>query len=115
LLVTTPTRAGRSHPASALIHHSDRGSQYCSKGYVGLLNENNIEISMTQNGDPYENAIAERVNGILKNEFDLYRNVGNWVQLQQRLDQAIQAYNTLRPHDSCDYLTPEQAHQIQAN
>jgi putative transposase len=55
----------RSH-SQALIHHSDRGLQYCSKGYTGLLKEHNVSISMTQNGSPYDNAIAERVNGILK-------------------------------------------------
>jgi putative transposase len=56
----------RKHPQDKLIHHSDRGSQYCSKNYVDLLTENQVAISMTENGDPYENAIAERVNGILK-------------------------------------------------
>ena len=101
----------RSTPSSALIHHSDRGSQYCSKSYVELLKENNIEISMTQNGDPYENSVAERLNGILKGEFNLYRTSESLAQLQGRLDQIIQAYNTLRPHDSCDRLTPQQAHQ----
>lgn len=93
-----------------LIHHSDRGSQYCSKGYVELLQDEKIAISMTQNGDPYENAIAERVNGILKTEFNIQSNNGSWQQLQHKLDQIISAYNTLRPHDSCDYLTPQQAH-----
>jgi transposase InsO family protein len=101
----------RSTPSSALIHHSDRGSQYCSKSYVELLTENNIEISMTQNGDPYENSVAERLNGILKGEFKLYSNSGSLAQLQGRMDEIILAYNTLRPHDSCDRLTPQQAHQ----
>ena len=64
--------ADRKYPQEKLIHHSDRGSQYCSKGYVDLLTNGNIAVSMTENGDPYENAIAERVNGILKGEFDLY-------------------------------------------
>lgn len=54
-----------------LIHHSDRGLQYCSAGYVGLLIKNDIDISMIQDGNPYDNAIAERVNGILKDEFGL--------------------------------------------
>lgn len=54
-----------------VIHHSDRGSQYCSKDYVNLLIQHRISISMIENGSPYENAIAERVNGILKTEFDL--------------------------------------------
>ncbi len=55
-----------------IIHHSDRGSQYCSHQYVNLLNQNTIGISMTENGDPYENALAERVNGIIKTEFNLH-------------------------------------------
>jgi transposase InsO family protein len=59
----------RSETSGQLIHHSDRGSQYCSTSYVSLLQKNHIEISMTQNGDPLENAIAERVNGIIKDEY----------------------------------------------
>jgi transposase InsO family protein len=62
----------REYLSQPLIHHSDRGSQYCCKAYVDLLSEHNIAISMTDNGDPYENAIAERLNGILKTEFSLY-------------------------------------------
>jgi putative transposase len=99
--------------ALPLMHHSDRGSQYCSKAYVDELNEAVIAISMTKNGDPYENAIAERVNGILKTEFNLERNTGTFEQLKSKLDRVINAYNTLRPHASCDYLTPLQAHQKQ--
>jgi len=63
--------AKREYPQHPLIHHSDRGFQYCSKPYTEILKENNIQISMTENGDPYENAVAERVNGILKDEFNL--------------------------------------------
>lgn len=94
-----------------LMHHSDRGSQYCSKIYVDILFENKVSISMTQNGDPYENAIAERVNGILKAEFDIDRNVGSFEQLKLSISKIIQAYNTIRPHASLGYLTPLQAHQ----
>ena len=101
--------SNRSGSYLPLIHHSDRGSQYCSKVYVEMLENNKILISMTQNGDPYENAIAERVNGILKNEFDLERNIGSFQQLKNKLGLIITAYNTVRPHDSCDYLTPIQA------
>lgn len=103
----------RRTPGLPLMHHSDRGSQYCSKAYVDELQGAAIAISMTKNGDPYENAIAERINGILKTEFDLERNVGTFEQLKSKLDRAINAYNTLRPHASCDYLTPVQAHQKQ--
>jgi len=94
-----------------LIHHSDRGSQYCCKTYVDLLTEYNIAISMTNNGDPYENAIAERVNGILKQEFNLYGSQLSFEATCKWVEQSINAYNQLRPHGSCNYLTPDQAHQ----
>ncbi|MGK2861189.1 MAG: IS3 family transposase [Chitinophagaceae bacterium] len=93
-----------------LIHHSDRGSQYCSHNYVDLLLKNNIAISMTENGDPYENALAERVNGILKTEFNLYGSPSGFVQTGNQISKSIKSYNELRPHASCDYLTPEKAH-----
>lgn len=91
-------------------HHSDRGSQYCSKNYVNLLLENNIAISMTENGDPYENALAERVNGIIKTEFNLHSSQLGFEKTYQLIKNSINNYNTIRPHASCDYLTPEQAH-----
>lgn len=103
----------RKTPKLTLMHHSDRGSQYCSKAYVDELNSSAIAISMTKNGDPYENAIAERMNGILKTEFDLERSTGTFEQLKTKLAKVINAYNTLRPHSSCNYLTPAQAHQKQ--
>ena len=93
-----------------LIHHSDRGSQYCSRAYVDILLKNAISISMTENGDPYENAIAERVNGIIKTEFDLQFSKISFDQTYDQIRNSIEAYNTIRPHASCDYLTPEQAH-----
>jgi putative transposase len=100
----------RKYPQNKLIHHSDRGSQYCSKRYVDVLNDSNLAISMTENGDPYENAIAERVNGILKVEFDLCGVQAGLGQTMGKIRENIQVYNQLRPHASCDYLTPEQAH-----
>jgi transposase InsO family protein len=93
-----------------IIHHSDRGSQYCSHNYVGVLLKNNIAISMTENGDPYENALAERVNGIIKTEFNLYSSSLGFEQTANQINKSIKAYNELRPHASCDYLTPEQTH-----
>lgn len=93
-----------------LIHHSDRGSQYCSQQYVKLLLENKIAISMTENGDPYENALAERMNGILKSEFNLYNTQLGFEQTRNLISKSINAYNKLRPHASCDYMTPEEAH-----
>lgn len=93
-----------------LIHHSDRGIQYCSAGYVELLTNNRIAISMTENGDPYENALAERVNGILKEEYLNDYLVDNLDQARLALNFAIKMYNTERPHLSCIYKTPEFVH-----
>jgi len=97
----------------ALIHHSDRGLQYCSRGYTGLLKAHNVSISMTQNGSPYDNAIAERINGILKQEFGLDEVFENMQEAGKQIDQSIKLYNSLRPHISNHYLTPDQMHQQQ--
>jgi putative transposase len=101
----------RSYSGQSLIHHSDRGSQYCSKDYVDLLGSEHTSVSMTERGDPYENALAERMNGILKGEFNLYSSSLNFEQTYDNIRSSIKAYNELRPHGSCDYLTPCQAHQ----
>ena len=95
-----------------LIHHSDRGIQYCSNNYVKLLQDYNVEISMTENSDPRENAIAERVNGILKDEYiePLLKRSG--LGLSEIIDTAIYRYNQLRPHLSCDMKTPAEAHTM---
>jgi transposase InsO family protein len=92
-----------------LIHHSDRGSQYCADGYISLLKSSAISISMTQSGNPRDNAIAERVNGILKQELleEVYPNI---TQAQQSAVVAINTYNRIRPHSSVDMMTPEKAH-----
>lgn len=103
--------ANRRYPARMLIHHSDRGSQYCCKEYVDLLTSNSIAISMTNNGDPYENAIAERINGIIKSEFNLYSNQFGFDETCLLIDKSVAAYNCIRPHSSCDYLTPQEAHE----
>lgn len=95
---------------SNLIHHSDRGVQYCSTDYVKILNDKKVQISMTENGDPLENAIAERVNGILKDEL-LQEKYSRFEDAQNSVAKSIAIYNTLRPHSSCDMLTPETAHQ----
>lgn len=94
---------------SYLIHHSDRGIQYCSQGYVRLLEERHIAISMTQSGDPLENALAERVNGILKQEL-LEMVYPDFAQAQLAVATAVSIYNHLRPHSSVDMLTPVEAH-----
>jgi len=96
--------------AGSLIHHSDRGIQYCCEPYVALLQANRISISMTQSGSPYDNAIAQRVNGILKNELQLDRVFDSYGQAAAAVSLAINAYNGLGPHMSCGNLTPEQAH-----
>lgn len=94
-----------------LIHHSDRGVQYCSKSYIQVLKDNKVNISMTENGDPYENALAERMNRTLKEEFTLGRTFFSYEQAKQLASEAIRYYNQSRPHASCNYLTPDQAHE----
>ena len=95
-----------------LIHHSDRGVQYCCNDYVKLLNKNNVKISMTENGDPRENAIAERVNGILKTEWLNQMKLVSLEQAMCELKRIISIYNCNRPHASLDMKTPESAHKL---
>lgn len=102
--------ARRQYPERVLIHHSDRGIQYCSHQYVEALQDADIHISMTQNGSPYENPIAERVNGILKQELGLDQSFDNYSQALAYVVPAISKYNELRPHGSCGFLTPGEAH-----
>jgi putative transposase len=92
------------------VHHSDRGVQYCCNDYVRCIEKACIKLSMTEKGDPYENAIAERVNGILKTEFGLSDHFTSNTQAQEAVNKAIDKYNNRRPHASCDYLTPTIAH-----
>lgn len=93
---------------SGLIHHSDRGIQYCSNEYTGLLTSRGILISMAEKGNPYENAVAERLNGILKEEFMLGENFKTKELAYKAVKEAIQTYNELRPHMSINYMTPNQ-------
>ena len=93
-----------------LVHHSDRGVQYCSGNYVDILIDNNVAISMTQNGSPYENALAERMNGIIKSEFIPRRCYQNHTEARKAIDKIIVTYNQQRPHASLNYLTPEVAY-----
>lgn len=93
-----------------LVHHSDRGVQYCCDAYVKLLQDKGIKISMTENGDPLENALAERVNGILKQE--LLEGIFHDFQVARKaIAIACSTYNYLRPHGSVDNLKPAEAHQ----
>jgi transposase InsO family protein len=94
-----------------LTHHSDRGIQYCSGKYVKLLQDNEIRISMTENGDPLENAIAERVNGILKEEYLSHYQTNNLIEAKKQLQRAITLYNDARPHMSIGNLTPTSVHE----
>ncbi|MHB1108040.1 MAG: IS3 family transposase [Lutibacter sp.] len=93
-----------------LIHHSDRGLQYCANDYQNVLNKNEILCSMTQNSDPYENAVAERINGILKQEFIIDKYKQNLDIMKSVVKQAINTYNNQRPHYSNYMLTPNQMH-----
>jgi len=93
-----------------LIHHSDRGIQYCSYAYVQLLQEHKIEISMTQNGDPLENPVAERVNGIIKEEYLAAYKVNNIKEAQIILERVVGLYNHERPHMTIGNETPNSIH-----
>lgn len=97
----------------SLIHHSDRGIQYCSNRYVKLLQDYSIAISMTENGDPLENAIAERVNGILKEEYLNHYKIKTIQEACRYLKRAVEAYNYQRPHMSISNLTPDKVHNNQ--
>ena len=96
--------------ASRLIHHSDRGCQYCSAAYVAELKRHNVMISMTQSGDPLENAIAERANGILKTEWLYKMEIPTIERCKEELKRIILFYNKERPHMSIGYKTPEVVH-----
>ena len=94
----------------SVIHHSDLGLQYCSNEYQRLLERNRIKCSMTQNSDPYENAVAESINGILKQEFDIDKYDLKTTLRRKIVDESINIYNKIRPHFSNHYLTPNQMH-----
>lgn len=101
-------KACGSKKIQSTTHHSDRGFQYCSNKYVGLLKEHNIQISMAEAGNCYENATAERVNGILKSEFNLDATFLDLRTAQQAASQAINIYNTERPHMALKMRKPNE-------
>jgi len=103
-----------ARPAPGLIHHSDRGLQYCSNQYVELLKSNNIRISMTEENHCYENAIAERVNGILKDEFYLDQSFSSLYLAAKASHNAIRIYNNKRLHLSLGYKTPDHVFKMSA-
>lgn len=94
-----------------LIHHSDRGLQYCANDYQSILTKNGILPSMTQNSDPYENAVAERINGILKQEFMIDKYNLDLSVMKQIVKESINIYNSKRPHYSNYMLTPNEMHE----
>jgi len=97
-------------PETIVIHHSDRGIQYCSTEYTNLLQQHHAMISMTQSGDPLENAMAERVNGILKTE--LISNSYDHIDTASvSIAKAITIYNYRRRHSSLNYQIPDEVHQ----
>lgn len=100
----------RKYKSLKLIHHSDKGIQYCCNDYQNILNKNNIYCSMTESYDPYQNAIAERVNGILKDEFRLEDYKLDSRIMKDLVTNSIYVYNSLRPHLSCEMLTPNEMH-----
>jgi putative transposase len=95
-----------------LIHHSDKGSQYCALEYTGKLIENDIRISMTEQADPYENALAERMNRTIKEEFIVVEKLPDILVARQLIDESIRLYNEYRPHLSCDMRTPASRHNF---
>ncbi len=101
----------RSSNIEGLFHHSDRGVQYCSNEYVNELKKHNIKISMTEENHCYENAIAERVNGILKDEFFIDQTFSDIKHAQKAIKNAIKLYNSQRLHLSLEYKTPENVYK----
>lgn len=91
-----------------MIHHSDRGIQYCCRAYTDKLREAGVRISMTEENHVYENAIAERINGILKNEFLLGERLLSYSMARKMVKEVIDIYNNERLHMSIDYMTPAQ-------
>lgn len=102
--------SNRLYVEKNLVHHSDQGVQYCSQEYVNMLKSQGARISMTHRGSPQENPIAERINGILKHDYNLVRSFDRPQQAQEAVQQAIESYNRLRPHDSLKGMTPQQVH-----
>ena len=101
----------RKYLDEKLIHHSDRGLQYCSNEYQKMINIKKIKCSMTESYDPYQNAVAERINGILKQEFLFNTTNIDLKTMKILVKQSIEIYNQYRPHLSCSMLTPNQMHK----
>ncbi|WP_244266772.1 IS3 family transposase [Winogradskyella sediminis] len=100
----------RKYPDQKLIHHSDRGFQYCNPKYTEFAESNNITMSMTEQYDPYENPVAERINRTLKYEYGLKQTIKNTDLAQKMTEQAVYIYNNLRTHFSLDIRKPAEVH-----
>ena len=107
--------AGRNciYKRKKIIHHSDRGIQYCCPQYAGFATNNGFKLSTTEQSDPYENAVAERINGILKYEFGLVNTIPSLEVAHKMVNQAVEIYNNKRRHWSLDLMTPADAHRKQ--
>ena len=103
---------GQCPNPAQLIHHSDRGIHYCNKEYTSLLEKYQTQISMTEENHCYENALAERVNGILKDEFLLGETLPDYATAFKSVKEAIHYYNSYRPHWSLNLLTPQAVHAL---
>lgn len=101
-----------STPRAGLVHHSDRGIQYCSGAYTGLLKKHRVQISMTEQNHCYENSMAERVNGILKQEFLLDAEWPDYRSAKKAVSHAVKTYNEKRPHWSLGLRIPAQVHRM---
>jgi len=101
----------RKYPQEKLIHHSDRGFQYCNPKYTSFAESNEITMSMTEQYDPYENAVAERVNRTLKYEYGLKHTIKNITLAHKMTKEAVYIYNNLRPHFSLDLRKPMEVHK----
>jgi transposase InsO family protein len=100
----------RKYPNQKLIHHSDRGFQYCNPKYAEFAEDNGMTISMTEQYDPYENAVAERINRTLKHEYGLKQIIKNTKLAQKMTKQAVYIYNNLRTHYSLELRKPAEVH-----
>ena len=96
--------------SDTLVHHSDRGTQYASAAYIKVLNSNNIIPSMTENGNPKDNAMAERINNTVKNELLHGKTFASIRQVTKAVRDSVEFYNGERPHSSLDWHTPDEAH-----
>lgn len=101
----------RIYPDNIIIHHSDRGLQYCSKEYVETANKAKLRMSMTETSSPYDNALAERMNRTLKEEFNLYNILKDNEQANNAVNESVELYNNYRPHLSLNYFTPNDIHK----